>query len=40
MERIADKVLDESFETSLAGASRDFAESSSNTSFAFILALV
>ena len=40
MEKIADKVLDESFETSLAGASRDFAESSSNTSFAFILALV
>jgi len=40
MEKIADKVLDESFETSLSGASRDFAESSSNTSFAFILALV
>src|SRR6187431_1243055 len=40
MEKIADQVLDESFETSLAGASRDFAESSSNTSFAFILALV
>src|SRR6187401_2158208 len=40
MQKIADKVLDESFETSLAGASRDFAESSSNTSFAFILALV
>jgi multidrug efflux pump len=40
MEKIADKILDESFETSLAGASRDFAESSSNTSFAFVLALV
>ena len=40
MEKIADEILDESFETSLAGASRDFAESSSNTSFAFILALV
>jgi multidrug efflux pump len=40
MEKIADKVLDESFETSLSGASRDFAESASNTSFAFILALV
>src|SRR5678816_2467326 len=40
MEKIADKVLDESFETSLSGASRDFRESSSNTSFAFILALV
>jgi multidrug efflux pump len=40
MNRIAKIVLDESFNTSLAGASRDFAESSSNTSFAFILALV
>jgi multidrug efflux pump len=40
MERIADLVLDETFTTSLSGASRDFAESSSNTSFAFILALV
>jgi multidrug efflux pump len=40
MEKIADKVLDETFNTSLSGASRDFAESSSNTLFAFILALV
>lgn len=40
MERIKAKVLDESFSTSLSGASRDFQESSSNTSFAFILALV
>ena len=40
MEKIADKVLDETFETSLAGASRDYRESSSNTSFAFLLALV
>jgi len=40
MERIKAKVLDESFSTSLAGASRDFQESSSNTSFAFVLALV
>jgi multidrug efflux pump len=40
MERIAQQVLDESFTTSLSGASRDFAESSSNTLFAFILALV
>lgn len=40
MEKIADKVLDETFETSLSGASRDFAESSSNTMFAFILATV
>ncbi|HRX93029.1 MAG TPA: efflux RND transporter permease subunit, partial [Chitinophagaceae bacterium] len=39
MQRIADKVLDESFSTALAGASRDYAESSSNTSFAFFLAL-
>ena len=40
MQRIARKNLDESFTTSLNGASRDFAESSSNTSFALILALV
>ncbi len=40
MERIADVVLDDSFETSLSGASRDFAESASNTSFAFFLALI
>jgi multidrug efflux pump len=40
MERIADETLDESFSTSLSGTSRDFAESSSNTQFAFILALV
>jgi multidrug efflux pump len=40
MQRIAKQVLDESFSTSLAGSSRDFAESSSNTTFAFILALI
>ncbi len=40
MERIADETLDESFSTSLTGSSRDFAESSSNTLFAFVLALV
>lgn len=40
MKAIAKRVLDESFTTSLSGASRDFAESSSNTSFAFLLALV
>jgi multidrug efflux pump len=40
MQAIAKKVLNESFTTSLTGTSRDFAESSSNTSFAFILALV
>ena len=40
MEKIATKVLDESFTTALSGASRDFAESSSNTMFALVLALV
>jgi len=40
MEKIADEVLDESFSTSLSGSSRDFAESSSNTLFAFVLALI
>jgi multidrug efflux pump len=40
MREIASEVLDETFTTSLSGTSRDFAESSSNTSFAFILALV
>lgn len=40
MNAIAKKLLDESFQTSLGGASRDYAESSSNTSFAFILALI
>jgi multidrug efflux pump len=40
MQDIAAKVLDDSFSTSLTGASRDFAESSSNTLFAFGLALM
>ena len=40
MNRIATVVLDESFTTSLSGSSRDFAESSSNTQTAFLLALV
>jgi multidrug efflux pump len=40
MERIKTEVLDESFSTDLSGASRDFKESSSNTSFAFLLALL
>lgn len=40
MKRISDKVLDESFSTNLSGTSRDFAESSSNTQSAFLLALV
>ena len=39
MEGITKKLLDETFTTSLSGASRDFKESSSNTSFAFLLAL-
>ncbi len=40
MQAIADQVLDPSFQTALAGSSRDFAESSSNTTFAFGLALL
>ena len=40
MDRIAKKVLDESFTTALSGPSRDYAESSSNIVFAFVLALV
>src|SRR5260221_1581391 len=40
MDDIAKKLLDDSFATSLSGTSRDFAESSGNTSFAFILALI
>ncbi|HEX7905364.1 MAG TPA: efflux RND transporter permease subunit, partial [Chitinophagaceae bacterium] len=39
MNKIASKLVDETFTTSLSGSSRDFAESSSNTSFAFLLAL-
>lgn len=40
MQKIANKVLDESFQTALSGPSRDYAESNSNTSFAFLLALI
>ncbi|MEO8234714.1 MAG: efflux RND transporter permease subunit [Flavobacterium sp.] len=40
MERIKTKVLDDTFTTDLSGESRDFVESSSNTSFAFGLALL
>src|SRR5690606_30071282 len=40
MEAIREKVLDESFTTDLGGESRDFVESSSNTLFAFGLALI
>jgi len=35
-----EKVIDDSFSSGLSGASRDFAESSSNTMFAFVLAIV
>jgi hydrophobe/amphiphile efflux-1 (HAE1) family protein len=40
MRQVGKKVLDESFHTDLSGQSRDFVESSSNISFAFILALL
>jgi hydrophobe/amphiphile efflux-1 (HAE1) family protein len=40
MNAIAAKLLDPTFQTSLSGPSRDYAESSSNTSFAFGLALL
>jgi HAE1 family hydrophobic/amphiphilic exporter-1/multidrug efflux pump len=40
MEKISKKLLDESFKTALSGPSRDYAESSSNTTFAFGLALI
>jgi multidrug efflux pump len=40
MNTIAKKVLNESFSTALSGPSRDYAESSSNILFAFLLALV
>lgn len=40
MQAIADRVLDESFSTELTGASRDYAESSSNIMFAFLFALL
>ncbi|MFM7488429.1 MAG: efflux RND transporter permease subunit, partial [Cytophagales bacterium] len=39
MQKIADDVLDESYSTSLDGASREFAESSSSIYLAFIIAL-
>ena len=40
METIKAKVLDDTFTTDLGGESRDFVESSSNTAFAFGLALL
>ncbi|MEJ8801362.1 efflux RND transporter permease subunit [Pontibacter sp. H249] len=39
MDGIADEVLDETFQTSLSGQSRDFSESSGSLMFAFLLAL-
>jgi len=40
MRSIADRLLDETYQTALNGPSRDYAESSSNIMFAFALALV
>ena len=40
MDKIAEKVLPESFSHSLAGTSKEFAESGSSVLFAFLLALV
>jgi len=40
MDEIAGRLLDPSFSTTLSGASRDYAESSSNILFAFCLALL
>lgn len=40
MDKISKEVLDDSFSTALTGASRDFAESSSNILFAFLLSLL
>ena len=40
MEKISARLLDQSYQTSLTGPSRDYAESSSNILFAFGLALI
>ncbi len=40
MNEIGKKLLDPTFSTALTGSSRDYAESNSNTTFAFLLALV
>jgi multidrug efflux pump len=40
MDKIADKVLDDTFRTALAGDSKDFKESSSSLMFAFTLAII
>ncbi|MEQ1677432.1 MAG: efflux RND transporter permease subunit [Chitinophagaceae bacterium] len=39
MDKITDKILDDTFATSLSGSSRDFKESGSNIVFAFLLAV-
>jgi multidrug efflux pump len=39
MQGLSEELLDDTFSTSLTGNARDFAESSSNTTFAFLLAL-
>jgi len=40
MNNIADRVLDESFSTSLAGTAKEYTESSNTLLFAFVLALI
>ncbi len=40
MQAISARLLDESYQTALTGPARDYAESSSNIAFAFILALI
>lgn len=40
MQAVADSVLDETFETTLAGPSRDYAESQGSTNFALMMALI
>ncbi len=40
MDKIAEKVLDDSFRTALAGDSKDYMESSSSLMFAFLLAII
>jgi multidrug efflux pump len=40
MQAVADSVLDETFETTLSGPSRDYAESQGSTNFALLMALI
>ena len=40
MDKIAEKVLDDSFRTALAGDSKDYKESASSLMFAFLLAII